>query len=559
MEMANFFDHATDLIQVADQTGRLLFVNRAWARTLRYTPQEATRLSVGDMMHPESRAACLILFDRVLHGEEVGPVETILVTRDGTPLVVRGVINRQISDTSDGGGPTTWSIFSDVTAQAPRQPTDTALYNPLTQLPNRALFFDRLEQARSRAAQGGAAPTAVLLLNLDRFRAVNDSLGHDVGDVVLSSIAERLQVCTGLQNMVARLDGDEFGVILEDSSVMAAQDIANRVLDELRSPFHVGDQQVVVMTSIGIALGGANDGVGDLPRRVEVALHAAKARGKARYELFDGTIHAPAMARATLETELRRAIDHGEFAVYYQPIARVANSKIVGMEALVRWQHPRRGLLPPAEFIGLAEESGLIGLIGAWVLRETCRQGRAWQDRYPTDPPRVNVNVCMRQLRHPDLVPLVASALADTGLNPRLLVLEITESMAIGAVEDTVEVLRRLADLGVELAIDDFGTGYSSLSYLKHLPAHSVKIDQLFIRGLGVDPHDTAIVEAVLPLARALGLHVTAEGVETSDQLERLRALGCDHAQGYYFWKPRPAPAAEMLLVEDLRAVKVTS
>jgi len=548
------FDTVSDFVQIVDAGGCFLYVNRAWRDALGYDDRDLERLSFFDILQPESRAGCIESFDKVLSQGVANVAELVLAAKDGTPVAVAGSINPGLSD---GGPRTTWSVLRAVSKV---QDIETALahqafHDALTQLPNRALFLNRLEHALTRAARHRNT-IAVLFLDLDRFKVVNDSLGHDAGDILLSSAGDRLLNCMRPEDTVARIGGDEFTVLLEDVvDVADAEHVARRIIEALEPSYTINGHEMNITTSIGIALSGpGQDRPGDLLRSADVAMYAAKDKGKARYEVFDAAMNTRALERFTLEADLRRAVEHEEFVVYYMPIARLDTVHITGMEALIRWEHPQRGLMPPGDFIGLAEETSLIIPIGRWVLQEACRQGRLWQDQYPDDSPTVSVNLCVRQFQHPDLIDMVSTALRESRLDPYLLILEITESVVMDEAETNIATLHALSALGVRVAIDDFGTGYSSLSYLKRFPVDTIKIDRSFIDGLGQDPEDTAIVRAVVTLAKTLGMSVTAEGVETAEQLARLRALECDLGQGFFFWRPRPASAAGTLLTEDMRS-----
>jgi diguanylate cyclase (GGDEF)-like protein len=441
-----------------------------------------------------------------------------------------------------------------------RQLAHQAFHDALTGLPNRALFSDRLDHALTRAARRGVL-VAVLFLDLDRFKVVNDSLGHDVGDQLLVAVAELLRNCVRSGDTVARLGGDEFTVLLEDLATPAdASQVAERIMAAMQAPFQLAGHEVCVSASLGIALSsGKGSTPEDLLRDADAALYRSKNRGKARYEVFDATMHARALDRLQLENDLRRGIERGDLRVHYQPMVELGTGRVAGVEALARWQHPTRGSIPPGDFIALAEESSLILPLSRWVLFESCRQASEWHRRYPDRPPlTVSVNLSVRQFQHPALVDEVAEALRETGLPPGCLSLEITESMMMEAAEATNAILRDLKAIGVRLAIDDFGTGYSSLGYLKRFPVDTLKIDRTFVAGLGRDPEDSAIVHAVIRLAHTLGLAVTAEGVETAAQRDELRATGCELGQGYYFAKPLPADAVEALFTvapEGLAAV----
>jgi predicted signal transduction protein with EAL and GGDEF domain len=359
---------------------------------------------------------------------------------------------------------------------------------------------------------------------------------------------------------VARLGGDEFTVILE--SIDDAAEVvtaAERIIDAFERPFVVGERSLAITTSVGVVLGRAGqDTPADLLRYADVALYQAKEAGRARYAIFDTAMSEAALERAALEAELRQALDRDELALHYQPKVDLASGRVTGLEGLVRWQHPTRGLLPPGVFIPLAEETGLIRPLGLWVLAEACRQARRWHDADPLHSLVVSVNVSAVQLRQADFVPTVARILAETGVAPACIQLEITESVLMLDADRAAAVLKALKELGLGLALDDFGTGYSSLGYLKRFPIDTVKIDRAFVGGLGRDPEDTAIVRAVIGLAHTLGLHVVAEGVETEDNLHRLRELGCELGQGYHFARPLPADEVDALLSRPCEAVSLS-
>jgi diguanylate cyclase (GGDEF)-like protein/PAS domain S-box-containing protein len=421
-----------------------------------------------------------------------------------------------------------------------------AHHDPLTGLPNRVLFLEFLVLALARARRHRSS-VAVLFLDLDRFKVVNDSLGHDAGDDLLVAMARRLKGVVRPGDTIARFGGDEFTVLCEDLSGPHARqqaiDLAERLLEAIHSPFELDGDETFLSASIGIALaGGASDRPEALLRDADAAMYRAKDRGKGRWELFDEEMRSTARQRLETENALHRALDRHEFRVFYQPVVSLSEGRCVGAEALVRWQHPDRGLVAPYEFITLAEETGLIVPLGAWVLEEACRQVAEWQKDLRADSSFVvSVNLSARQLAQPDLVTSVASALERSGADARNLCLEITESVLMDDAEGTIGSITALKSLGVKLSIDDFGTGYSSLGYLKRFPVDSVKVDQSFVDGLGSDPEDSAIVAAVVSLGHALGLTVVAEGVESAEQLEELIALGCDQAQGFFFAPPQPA------------------
>jgi diguanylate cyclase (GGDEF)-like protein/PAS domain S-box-containing protein len=426
-----------------------------------------------------------------------------------------------------------------------------ALHDQLTGLPNRMLFMDRLEQALERSGRRGKF-AAVLFLDLDRFKLVNDNLGHDHGDQLLIQVAERLRGCLRRVDTIARIGGDEFTVLLEDvGSTADAALVAERIIEAFRASFRIETQEIFVGTSIGIALGGRDQGTTaqGLLRNADIAMYRAKANGRACFEVFRSSMRETVKGRLKMETELRRALDRGELRLHYQPQVDLRTGRIVGLEALVRWEHPERGLVPPGSFIPIAEETGLILPIGRWVLETACRQASVWRADAEIGLDLVMaVNLSPRQFRHPGLVQDVGQVLAESGLDASGLEVEITEGTAMGDADATVKTLEHLKGIGIRLAIDDFGTGYSSLSYLKRFPIDVLKVDRSFVAGLPANHGDAAIVRAIVGLSRALGLKAVAEGVETVDQLDELRRLGCDQGQGYLFGRPTPTEVADVAL-----------
>ncbi|MGQ0805208.1 MAG: sensor domain-containing protein [Actinomycetota bacterium] len=420
-----------------------------------------------------------------------------------------------------------------------------AHHDPLTGLPNRMLFLEFLVLALARSRRVHSR-VGVLFLDLDRFKFVNDSLGHDAGDELLVALGHRLRTALRPGDTVARFGGDEFVVLCEDLSGREARreavDVADRLLEVIRQPFPINGNDQFLSASIGIAIAVNGDERPDeLLRDADAAMYRAKERGKGRWEVFDDAMRTSALERLEIDNALHQAVERREFRVVYQPLVALDDRRCVGAEALVRWQHPTRGLLAPGEFVDLAEESGLIVPVGAWVLEEACRQAAEWQAADGVDDFVISVNLSARQLSHADTPAYVAAALTASGIDPSKLSLEITESVLMDDAESTMGAITALRDLGVGFSIDDFGTGYSSLGYLKRFPVDSVKIDRSFVSGLGSNPEDSAIVAAVVSLGHALGLTVVAEGVETERQLEELVALGCDTAQGFYFAEPQAA------------------
>jgi diguanylate cyclase (GGDEF)-like protein/PAS domain S-box-containing protein len=418
-----------------------------------------------------------------------------------------------------------------------------ALHDHLTGLPNRTLLADRLNQALVRLGRH-TTPVGVLFVDIDNFKVVNDSLGHDQGDRILIIVADRLSATVRPSDTVARFGGDEFVILCDEVTDEAeAWAIAKRVGDVVGAPFSLDGREHLVTVSIGIALTTDRYALApDLLRDAGAAMYQAKADGRARSKTFAMSMRARAVHRLDTELALHRAITDGELRLYYQPIIDIASGGVDGVEALVRWEHPTQGTISPDQFIPIAEETGLIVPIGEWVLGEACRQAQTWHRTYPELAHlTVSVNLSGRQINQSDLIPVVTNILADTGLAPSSLVLEITESVLMGDAEASIVILRSLRDLGLHLSVDDFGTGYSSLSYLKKFPVDALKIDKSFVDGLGTEGDDSAIVRAIISLAGSLGLHTVAEGVETPTQLKALTDLGADKAQGYLFSRPQPA------------------
>jgi diguanylate cyclase (GGDEF)-like protein/PAS domain S-box-containing protein len=440
-------------------------------------------------------------------------------------------------------------------ASAASRLSHQALHDDLTGLPNRTLLADRLNQALVRLGRH-TSPVAVLFVDIDNFKVVNDSLGHDQGDRILIILADRLSAAVRPSDTVARFGGDEF-VILCDEVIDEAEAsvIAKRVGDVVGAPITLDGRDHLVTASIGIALTTDRHALGpDLLRDADAAMYQAKADGRARSKAFAMSMRTRAVHRLDTEIALRRAITDGEFRLHYQPIIDIASGRTDGVEALVRWEHPTQGTISPDNFIPIAEETGLIIPIGEWVLGEACRQAKIWHGTYPELAHlTVSVNLSGRQINQSDLIPVVTNILADTGLAPSSLVLEITESVLMGDAEVATIILRSLRDLGLHLSVDDFGTGYSSLSYLKNFPVDALKIDKSFVDGLGTEDHDSAIVRAIISLAGSLGLHTIAEGVETPTQLKALIDLGANKAQGYLFSRPQPAATLTAALLAGFR------
>jgi diguanylate cyclase (GGDEF)-like protein/PAS domain S-box-containing protein len=532
--------NTSDVIVVLEADGTMRYQSPATERAWGYEPAALNGRNAFELVHPDDLFKAHELLVQTLDRLNSNITTEIRIQHaNGSWRHFEVITNNLLIDKTVAGIVAT---YHDITQRKAfeEELLQLAFHDSLTKLPNRALFMDRLEHALACADRRNAS-VAVMFLDLDNFKVVNDSLGHQIGDELLIAVATRLATCLRSQDTAARIGGDEFTILLEDVASMSdVLLVADRITEQFQQPFMLEGHEIYTSTSIGIALSTpGKDQPGGLLRDADIAMYRAKSRGKAHYEVFDHTMNSRAMERLELETDLRRAIERNEFRVYYQPIVQLDTNKIVEVEALVRWEHPRRGLVAPAQFIPLAEETGLILPIGKWVLEEACRQVQQWQTEYPeTEPLVVSVNLSARQFQHPRLAAEIAETLFHTGLDPAHLKLEITESVMMQDAKATIGTLWELKELGIQLAVDDFGTGYSSLAYLKRFPIDILKIDRSFVDRLGRDPEDTAIVRAVITLAKTLNLAVTGEGIETIEQVLQLQALGCERGQGYYFAKP---------------------
>ena len=523
-----------------DAQGCITFVNPAAAGLLGWRAEELVGRHVATAIDPagllETGASPEWVHERRLRAGETLRIEEYAVTRsDGSVLDVSITASPVLRD-GDVVGAVLALRDSTERKALERRLMHQAFHDQLTGLPNRALFLDRLEHARAR---GAATAQAVLFVDLDRFKVINDSLGHRAGDDVLCTVASRLVAAVHPGDTVARFGGDEFTVLIEELADRdAAASTAARILDALALPISAGDRDVVLSASIGIAIAEPGAPECDLLAAADIAMYEAKSSGGDRSAVAAADADGSARARLDLEMELRAAIERDELELEFQPVVRAHGEALHGFEALVRWRHPRFGMLPPSEFMPLAEDSGLVLPLGRWVLENACRAARAWHERHPGTGAVMAVNLSALQFQHPDLCAQVASVLADTGLAPELLTLEITETVVMQDTVRTLGTLRALRGLGVRLAIDDFGTGYSSLSYLKRFPVDIVKIDKSFVDGLATSPVDREIVAAVIRLTNAVGMQTVAEGVETPQQLEQLRLLGCSLIQGFLVSRP---------------------
>lgn len=596
----SLIENARDIIVILDEKGFCRYVSPSQERILGYPTAELLGRSVFELIHPDELAMVGEVFKGVIQMPRVGLglAEYRVWHKDGFWCVLEAVATNLLSEPSVRGIVVN---CHDVTERkiAEDKLLHDALHDALTDLPNRALLTDRLSQAFARVKRHPSYQFAVLFLDLDRFKVINDSQGHRTGDRLLVAISRRLLTCLRPGDTVARLGGDEFVILLEETQgVEDAIANAKQIQKAIERPLHLDGTKVSITASIGIALSsGEYQWPGDILRDADIAMYRAKSLGKARYEVFTSAMHTRAVALMNLEHDLRqsveelnlkysmldlrfgatvenstlyeadRSLEHPKsqnftsklecpFTVYYQPIVSLKTGLVAGFEALVRWLHPERGLVSPTEFIAMAEETGLIMPLGLWILNESCRQIIEWQNlKLPAvnSPLTIAVNLSGRQFEQPDSIEQIKQVLQETGVDARWLKLEITESVVMEDGEAAALMLSQLRDLGIELCIDDFGTGYSSLSYLHKFPINTLKIDRSFVSRIGETGENLEIVRAIVMLARSLGMEVVAEGVETAVQLAQIRTLGCEYGQGYFFSKPLDSEAATALLSQGLQ------
>ncbi|MFF3641269.1 putative bifunctional diguanylate cyclase/phosphodiesterase [Streptomyces sp. NPDC002564] len=543
-------------IGIADLDGTVLEVNDALIRMFGGLEHQLRGRNVGDWTHPDDSPHVWKLYEELVRGErEHYRVEKAFYRPDGTVLWTNLTVS--LLRDADGVPQYQLALMEDTTERRllNLRLRYEATHDALTGLPNRTLFFERLEKA---LAAGEGARFGLCYLDLDGFKTVNDSLGHAAGDRLLVEVADRLQSCaTAPGEMVARLGGDEFVALTTGPDTETEVDeLAGRIMNVLATPIRVDGRELTVRGSIGIVEGPAGErGAAEVLRSADITMYRAKSAGGNRYELADPEADARAITRHGLTTALPAALERGEFFIEYQPLVHLGDGSVRGAEALVRWLHPQHGVIGPDRFIPLAEHTGLIVPLGRWVLEESVRQARLWEARH-TDagPLRVNVNLSPMQLTHPGLVSDTVDILEREGLEPGALCLEVTESALIGADDDLLKPLRRLAEMGVDIALDDFGTGYSNLANLRRLPVSVLKLDRSFTQGMQhfpADPVDLKIVEGIVALAHSLDLAVTVEGVETGAQADQLRELGCDTAQGWYYARPGPPDRLHELALAD--------
>ena len=551
--LRNVLDTDPNLIFVKNAEGVYTLANQSLASLYGVTPEDVVGKTDADFNKNSEETAQFMEDDRDVircQREKFIPTE-VLTDCEGRTHWLQ-TVKRPLAS-PDGTVQHLLGICTDITARkkAEDQIAHQAFHDPLTDLPNRALLLNRLEQALARSARTMNA-IGLLFVDLDNFKVINDSLGHDAGDRLLQTIAERLNGCTRPGDTVARLGGDEFVILLEELCDAAeAEAVAQRATEAIHQSFRLGERDVFPGASIGLTLTALGDArtAGDLLRDADTAMYQAKLQGKGRYTLFDASMNTKAQERLELEADMREAIQSEEFVVHYQPLVDFQSGEMSGVEALVRWEHPTRGLISPAKFIPLAEETGLIVPLGRWVLRQACLEARRWQTTYPDAHDLVmSVNLSIRQMMEKDLITQVAAILEESGLAAEHLKLEITESMMLHDTGASIQTMTALQELGIRLAIDDFGTGYSSMSHLSQLPLNTLKIDRSFVNRIGVSDNDEAVIRAIIILARTLRLSVTCEGIETQEQFTYLQDLGCDTAQGYLMHKPLPVAQIEALL-----------
>jgi diguanylate cyclase (GGDEF)-like protein/PAS domain S-box-containing protein len=551
---SSLVQNSSDVVMVVDADSTMRWVSPSVERVLGYAPDEldATKLTI--LIHPEDKANVLQF---LMNGGRDGDAHPALIEfrmrhQDGYWLHVETLRTNLLHDPNVKGFVLNTRDVSERKAFE-EQLAHQAFHDSITGLANRALFRDRVEHALERQ-QRDDKPVSVLFMDLDDFKTINDSLGHAAGDHLLGEVGERLKNCLRAADTAARLGGDEFAVLLEDGGEgIGAADVAARILESLDAPFHLETKEVFVRGSIGIATADhEHEGTGgaeELLRNADVAMYMAKESGKNRYQIFEPAMHDTALKRLELKADLQRALDNDEFMLHYQPIIELDTGKVSGLEALLRWNHPQRGIIPPLDFIPLAEETGLIVPIGRWVLEEATLQGRALQERFPMTPPlHMAVNLSARQLQRPEIVTEVAESLVRSGLAAESLVLEITESVMMQDVELSLQRLTELKEIGIKLAVDDFGTGYSSLNYIQQFPVDILKVDKSFVDAFNTDARKSALTATIIKLAADLELRPVAEGIERADQLERLQTLHCDLGQGFYFAKPMPMDDIDELL-----------
>ena len=543
-------EHAVEGISQLDEAGRFVLVNAAFAQMFGYAPEQMLGLHWEQTLSPENRESYRVALQQMrVHGKT--EVEAAGVRQDGSRLFMQAVLI-PASKTSESGG--YYGFVKDISERKSFEAKITyqAFHDALTGLANRTQFLNCLEFARIESRRA-PRPLAVVFLDLDNFKVINDTLGHEGGDQLLIAVARQLKECVGSGDTIARLAGDEFTLLLEDiSSLDDVVQTVERIQKRLQSPVTIQGSRVFVSASIGIAyMGQSYSAADDLLRDADLAMYHAKTQGKAGYAVFDRTLHDTLREQIEIEADLRVAVEQEQMRVYYQPLVDLETGRFIGVEALVRWEHPEKGLLQPSRFMAIAEEKGSIIPIGYWVMEEACRQAKEWESFCPENHPfTVNVNVSSKQLHQADIVERVRQILQKTGLSPSKLKLEITESVMVADMDSAIEKMHALKALGVKLALDDFGTGYSSMASLHAFPLDTVKIDRSFVHRLAEHGDAATIIGAIIAMAKSLQMDVTGEGVETASDVAELQGLGCNVGQGYLFSRPISAQMIKSMFME---------
>ena len=552
---SSLVQNSTDVVMVVESDSSIRYMSPSVERVLGHGASELESRKLTELIHPDDKANVLQFLTAGAREGDARPAltEFRMRHRDDFWLHVETLRTNLLDDENVRGIVLNTRDVSERKAFE-EQLAHQAFHDSVTGLANRALFKDRVEHALERQSRDDQ-PVSILFMDLDDFKTINDSLGHAAGDRLLNEVGDRVKNALRTADTAARFGGDEFAVLLEDGGDgVTAAEVAARILASLEGPFHLEAKDVFIRASIGIASAehtqkSGPEGAEELLRNADVAMYMAKEGGKGRYQVFEPAMHDTALKRLELKADLQRAVDNTEFVLHYQPVIELSTGMIEGFEALLRWMHPQRGMVPPLDFIPLAEETGLIVPIGRWVLKEAAARAKELQERYPSNPPlHMAVNLSARQLQRPELVTEVAEILMQTQLDPQDLVLEITESVMMEDMELSIQRLAELKELGVRLAVDDFGTGYSSLNYIRRFPVDILKVDKSFVDGVNEGGEESALTAAIIELAGILKLRPVAEGIERADQLEKLLDLKCDLGQGYYFAKPLPLDGVDELL-----------